>query len=257
MTEDVLLAVEDVTLRFGSVNAISEVSFDIRRGEIRAIIGPNGAGKTSMLNVINGFYNPQRGRILFRGETRSHMRPSIAARQGIARTFQNVALFRGMTTLDNIMTGRTIHMRRGFAWQLLRRGPAMTEEIAHRRKVEDIIDFLEIEAIRRVPVGRLPYGMQKRVELGRALAMEPELLLLDEPMAGMNREEKEDMCRFILDVNQEFGTTIALIEHDMGVVMDLSHRVVVLNYGRKIADGSPDEVREDEAVIAAYLGVAH
>lgn len=254
---DVLLAVENVSLRFGGVKAITDVSFDIRKGEIRAIIGPNGAGKTSMLNVINGFYHPQDGRITFKGRTRSKMRPYVAASQGIARTFQNVALFKGMTTLDNIMAGRTLKMKRGFFWQLLRHGPAMAEEIEHRKVVEEIIDFLEIEAIRKVPVGRLPYGLQKRVELGRALAMEPELLLLDEPMAGMNLEEKEDMCRFILDVNSQFGTTIALIEHDMGVVMDLSDRVVVLEYGRKIADGVPDEVKRNQAVIDAYLGVPH
>jgi branched-chain amino acid transport system ATP-binding protein len=239
------------------VRAIADVSFDIRRGEIRAIIGPNGAGKTSMLNVINGFYTPQKGRITFRGETRAKMRPYEAARGGIARTFQNVALFRGMTALDNIMAGRTLKMSRGFFWQLLRHGPAMTEEVAHRRRVEEIIDFLEIKHIRRVPVGKLPYGLQKRVELGRALAMEPDLLLLDEPMAGMNLEEKEDMSRFVLDVNNHYGTTIALIEHDMGVVMDLSDRVVVLDYGRKIADGTPDEVRRNQGVIDAYLGVAH
>ncbi len=254
---EVLLAVEDVSLSFGGVKAIRNVSLDIRKGEIRAIIGPNGAGKTSMLNVINGFYRPQEGRITFKGQTRTKMRPYEAARGGIARTFQNVALFRGMSALDNIMTGRTLKMHRNFFWQMLRFGPAIREEVEHRRKVEEIIDFLEIPHIRRTQVGRLPYGLQKRVELGRALAMEPDLLLLDEPMAGMNLEEKEDMCRFILDVNAEFGTTIALIEHDMGVVMDLSDRIVVLNYGRKIADGTPDAVKSDEAVIAAYLGVAH
>jgi branched-chain amino acid transport system ATP-binding protein len=254
---EALLSLENVSLSFGGIKALRDVSFDIRKGEIRAIIGPNGAGKTSMLNVINGFYQPQEGRITFKGRKRAKMRPYEAARGGIARTFQNVALFRGMTALDNIMAGRTLKMHRGFIWQLLRFGPAVREEVRHRHRVEEIIDFLEIPQIRKTPVGRLPYGLQKRVELGRALAMEPDLLLLDEPMAGMNLEEKEDMSRFIIDVNETFGTTIALIEHDMGVVMDLSDRVVVLEYGRKIADGTPDVVKHDRRVIDAYLGVAH
>ena len=253
----VLLAVEGISLSFGGIKALTEVSFDIKKGEVRAIIGPNGAGKTSMLNVINGFYKPQHGRIMFKGLSHAVMEPHEAASSGIARTFQNVALFKSMTTLDNIMAGRTLKMRRGLFWQILRLGPAAQEETEHRRKAEEIIDFLEIPHIRRIPVGRLPYGLQKRVELGRALAMEPDLLLLDEPMAGMNLEEKEDMSRFVLDVNNHFGTTIALIEHDMGVVMDISDRVVVLDYGRKIADGTPDDVRGNSEVIKAYLGVGH
>ena len=254
---EVLLSIENVSLSFGGVRAIRDVSFDIKKGEVRAIIGPNGAGKTSMLNVINGFYQPQQGRITFKGATRAKMRPYDAAHGGIARTFQNVALFKGMSALDNIMAGRTLKMRRGFFWQMLRVGPALREEVQHRARVEEIIDFLEIQTIRKVPVARLPYGLQKRVELGRALAMEPDLLLLDEPMAGMNLEEKEDMSRFIIDVNDHYGTTIALIEHDMGVVMDLSDRVVVLDHGVKIADATPDEVKRDQNVIDAYLGVAH
>ncbi len=252
-----LLEVEGVSVRFGALVALNGVGLQIRRGEILAIIGPNGAGKTTLLNVISGFYHPAEGRIRFQGRDRTHLRPPDVASLGIARTFQNVALFRGMTVLDNIMTGRLLKMRGHFLLDALWWGPAMRQELAHRAFVERIIDFLEIEAIRKTPAGRLPYGLQKRVELARALAAEPQLLLLDEPMAGMNVEEKEDMCRFILDVNGEFGTTIALIEHDMGVVMDISDRVVVLDYGRKIAEGTPDQVRADPAVLDAYLGVPH
>ncbi len=261
---EVLLEVEDISLSFGGVKAIRGVSFNIMKGEIRAIIGPNGAGKTSMLNVINGFYHPQKGQITYKGETRSKMRSHVAAKQGIARTFQNVALFKGMSTLDNLMSGRLLKQREGIFQQtvdmLLQAvyvGPAQRSEMVERKFVEEIIDFLEIEAIRKTPVGRLPYGLQKRVELGRAIAMEPELLLLDEPMAGMNLEEKGDMSRFIIDLNDQYGTTIALIEHDMGVVMDLSDRVVVLNYGQKIADGTPAQVSANQDVIDAYLGVSH
>jgi branched-chain amino acid transport system ATP-binding protein len=252
-----VLEVEGVSLAFGGVVALQDVSFDVREREIRAIIGPNGAGKSSLLNVINGFYHPQQGSVSFKGRKRRRVDPHEAATQGIARTFQNIALFRGMTALDNLMSGRILKMRSSFMQQVVYWGAARREEIEHRAKVEEIIDFLEIQNIRRTPVGRLPYGLQKRVELGRALAAEPELLLLDEPMAGMNVEEKQDMCRFILDVNDQFGTTIVLIEHDMSVVMDLSDRVAVLDYGRKIADGTPEEVRRDQAVIDAYLGVAH
>jgi branched-chain amino acid transport system ATP-binding protein len=252
-----ILEIDDVSLAFGGVVALQGVSFDVRAHEIRAIIGPNGAGKSSMLNVINGVYHPQQGSVAFKGRRRHVVDPHEAARQGIARTFQNIALFRGMTVLDNIMTGRNLKMKSNFLQQALYWGAARREELEHRARVETVIDFLEIEHIRKTPVGRLPYGLQKRVEFARALAAEPELLLLDEPMAGMNLEEKQDMSRFILDVNDQLGTTIVLIEHDMSVVMDLSDRVVVLDYGRKIADGTPEEVRNNRNVIDAYLGVAH
>ena len=253
----VVLEVQGVSLAFGGVKALQDVSFDVREHEVRAIIGPNGAGKSSMLNVLNGVYHPQKGKIRFKDEVFTDMEPHHAAEMGIARTFQNIALFKGMSVLDNIMTGRNLRMHSGILAQALRFGPAEREETRHREQVEKIIDFLEIQAWRKTPVGRLPYGLQKRVDLGRALASEPKMLLLDEPMAGMNLEEKQDMCRFILDVNDQLGTTIVLIEHDMGVVMDISDRVVVLDYGRKIGDGTPDEVRANRSVIDAYLGVSH
>ena len=251
---DVILDIQNISLRFGGVKALTDISFNVREHEIRSIIGPNGAGKSSMLNCINGVYTPSEGSITFRGQTFAHMNSRQVAEMGVARTFQNLALFKGMSVIDNIMTGRNLKMKCNLLQQAFHLGPARREELAHREFVENIIDFLEIQAYRKTPVGQLPYGLQKRVDRGRALAMEPQVLLLDEPMAGMNVEEKQDMCRFILDVNDEFGTTIVLIEHDMGVVMDISDRVVVLDYGKKIGDGIPDDVRNNEDVIRAYLG---
>ena len=256
-TDDIILEVKGISLSFGGIQALSNISFDVRRKEIRAIIGPNGAGKSSMLNCINGAYKPQQGEIVFEGKVLSDVNPHKMASLGIARTFQHLALFKGMSVLDNIMTGRSLKIKSNMFLQALRIGPAEREEIIHREFVENIIDFLGIQQYRNTPVGTLPYGLQKRVDLGRALAMEPKILLLDEPMAGMNVEEKQDMCRFVLDVNDEFGTTIVLIEHDMSVVMDISSRVVVLDYGKKIGDDVPDAVRKNPDVINAYLGTEH
>jgi branched-chain amino acid transport system ATP-binding protein len=244
----------EVSKSFGGVQAVTRVSLNVPRGEIVSVIGPNGAGKTTVLNMISGFYHPDSGRIVLDGRDVTDLAPSKIAELGVARTFQNIALFRGMTVLDNLMLGRHVHMKSGVLSAFLYWGLAQKEEVAHRKRVEDIIDFLKIQDLRRRPTGSLAYGLQKRVELGRALALDPKVLLLDEPMGGMNQEEKEDMARFILDVNEEWGTTIVLIEHDMGVVMDISDHVAVLDMGQKIAEGTPDAVRANPAVIKAYLG---
>ena len=249
-----LVEVRDVSKAFGGVQAVTRVGFDVTKGEIVSVIGPNGAGKTTVLNMISGFYHPDAGRIALEERDITDLAPSRIAELGVARTFQNIALFRGMTVLDNLMLGRHVHMKSGVLASFIYWGLAQKEEVRHRKRVEDIIDFLKIQDLRARPTGSLAYGLQKRVELGRALALDPKVLLLDEPMGGMNQEEKEDMARFILDVNEEWGTTIILIEHDMGVVMDISDRVAVLDMGQKIAEGTPDEVRANPAVIKAYLG---
>ncbi len=252
-----LLQANGVFLSFRGVAALSDVSFAVEPATIHAIVGPNGAGKTSLLNCISGVYRPQRGKITFQGRDLAHISPSARTALGIARTFQNIALFRGMTVLDNLLIGRHVHQSTGVLAGGVYLGPGRREEIAHRKLVEDVIDFLEIQHIRKKVVGTLAYGLQKRVELARALALEPKLLLLDEPMAGMNAEEKEDMARFIVELHEERGTAIVMIEHDMGVVMELSNRVTVLNFGEKIAEGTPDEVRRNRDVQDAYLGEQH
>jgi branched-chain amino acid transport system ATP-binding protein len=252
-----LLDAKGIMLSFRGVAALSDVSFSVDPGTIHAIVGPNGAGKTSLLNCVSGVYRPQRGTIHFSGQDLTRVPPAARTALGIARTFQNIALFRGMTVLDNLLIGRHVHQRTGVLAGMAYLGPGQREEIAHREVVEDVIDFLEIQHIRKKVVGTLAYGLQKRVELARALALEPKLLLLDEPMAGMNAEEKEDMARFILEIHEERGTAIVMIEHDMGVVMELSNRVTVLNFGEKIADGTPDEVQRNRDVQDAYLGEQH